>query len=345
LGDSSRLGLALTGLATFYSNRGEVERGRELGARVLAAAEQSGDREQALEGHFQVGFPEHFQGKFASSLAHCEAVRPLYDSERHYALVSVLAIDPGVAALGYAAWNLWQLGWPDRALARAREAVVLAHELGHPFSLGQALLFETCVHWLRRDVTATREGAAKTIALGEAYGLALWVGLGRTFHAATPIAGREPVVADVLTGLALFAKTAVQLGASLGFGLLGEVYVATGQLADARRAVETGLAVAAQAGEAFWDADLHRLQGEIVLATGGTPANAATLFHRALGIARAQQAKALELRAATSLARLLRDQGRVADARALLAPVYGWFTEGFDTRDLIEAKALLDELT
>jgi len=115
-------------------------------------------------------------------------------------------------------------------------------------------------------------------------------------------------------------------------------------LADARRAVETGLAVAAQAGEAFWDADLHRLQGEIVLATGGTPANAATLFHRALGIARAQQAKALELRAATSLARLLRDQGRVADARALLAPVYGWFTEGFDTRDLIEAKALLEEL-
>ena len=257
----------------------------------------------------------------------------------------MLAIDPGVAALGYAAWNLWQLGWPDRALARAREAVVLAHELGHLFSLGQALLFETCVHWLRRDVTATREGAAKTIALGEAYdGLALFVGLGRTFHAATPIAGREPVVADVLTGFALAAKTANQLGASLCYGLLGEVYVATGQLADARRAVETGLAVAAQAGGAFWDADLHRLQGEIVLATGGTPANAATLFHRALGIARAQQAKSFELRAATSLARLLRDQGRAVEARDLLAPLYGWFTEGFDTRDLREAKALLEEL-
>jgi predicted ATPase len=128
------------------------------------------------------------------------------------------------------------------------------------------------------------------------------------------------------------------------FVILGEAYVHAEQLAEARGAVEGGLALAARTGQPFYDAELHRLQGEIDLSGGGAPADAEALFQRALEIARAQGARSLDLRAAASLARLWRDQGKPAEAHALLAPIYDWFTEGFDTQDLKDAKALLEEL-
>ncbi len=361
LGDAGQLGLALIGLAILCFTRGEVERGRALAARVLAAAEQSGDRELAFQGHIHVAIPELYQGKFASSLAHCEAGRPLCEREQSHEVVSALAGDAGVAALAFAAWNLWQLGWPDRALGRVREAVARARKLGHPFSLAYALFFETGVHWLRRDVTAERERATEAIALSEAHGFPLFLGLGRMFHAATRAAGGEAgAVAEMLAGLALAAETNSQGGVPTLFALLGEVYLAAGHLAEARDAVATGLAVAAQTGQPFFDAELHRLQGEILIAECGLRiaesendrqfelrnprSEAEGLFQRALDIARVQEAKSFELRAATSLARLWRDQGKRTAARDLLAPLHAWFTEGFDTGDLIAAKALLEEL-
>jgi len=126
--------------------------------------------------------------------------------------------------------------------------------------------------------------------------------------------------------------------------ILAEAQRAAGQLAEAQGTVATALAVAAQTGQPAWDADLHRLDADLLLATGGTADEAAARYHRALAIAREQGARSFELRAATSLARLWRDQGQRADARDLLASIYAWFTEAFDTQDLIEAKALLEEL-
>jgi len=147
-----------------------------------------------------------------------------------------------------------------------------------------------------------------------------------------------------MEGLALAAGTGNQLGAPGIFALLAEAQQAAGQLAEAQGTVATSLALAAQTGQRFVDADLHRLDGDLLLATGGPADEAAARYHRALAIAREQGARLLELRAATSLARLWRDQGKRAEARALLAPVYATFTEGFATPDLIDAKALLDEL-
>jgi len=351
LDDAWRLGLALIGLAGFYETRGEVERGRVLAARVLTAAEQSADIELALNGHQMVASTEFFQGKFASSLVHCEAARTLYEVERHHAAVSALAADPGVAVLAIAAWNLWGLGWPDRALTRAREAVVLARQLNHPFSSAYALFFETVLHWLRRDITAQCERAGEVIALSEAQGFPLWLGVGRAFHAAARVAaGETGAAADLLTGLALTAEMGFQAGAPAIFALLGEAYMAAGQVDEARGAVEAGIAIAST-GQQYTDSELHRLQGEIVLKTVDSqesrvdsPQTAEECFLRALDIARGQEAKSPELRAATSLARLWRDQGKRDAARALLAPLYAWFTEGFDTRDLQAAKALLEEL-
>jgi len=345
-GDAARLGVARTGLAICYFTRGEVERGRALAAEVLAAAEARGDREQALFGHTNVAVPEHAQGKFASSLAHCDRAIALYDPAQHHGLVRVFGTDQGVAALGYSAWDLWQLGQPDAALARAREAVALARRLHDPFALAYALFFDSAIHACRRDVAAQRERAAEVVALSETQGFPLWLGLGRAFHAAARVmAGDRAALPEILDGMALAAETGHQAGAPALFALLAEAQQAAGQLAEAQGTVATGFAVAAQTGQPLFDADLHRLDGDLLLATGGTADEAAARYHRALAIAREQGARSFELRAATSLARLWRDQGQRAEARDLLAPVYGWFTEGFDTRDLQDAKALLGELT
>jgi predicted ATPase len=156
--------------------------------------------------------------------------------------------------------------------------------------------------------------------------------------------GEPDAIADLLTGLSLSAGSGSQIGAPAIFALLGGAYMTTGQLIEAGGTVETGLALAAQTGQPFFDSELHRLQGEIVLASGGALAEAEVHFDRALGVARAQEAKSFELRSAISLARLRRDQSRRAEARDLLTPLCAWFTEGFDIADLKDARALLDDL-
>jgi len=144
--------------------------------------------------------------------------------------------------------------------------------------------------------------------------------------------------------MALAGETGSQAGAPATLAMLAEAQRAVGQLAEAQATVATALAVAAQTGQPFFDADIHRLDGDLLLATGGTADEAAARYHRALAIAREQGARSVEMRAATSLARLWRDQGKRAEARDLLAPIYAWFTEGFATRDLQDAKALLEDL-
>jgi len=346
-GDGARLGVARTGLAVYYYSRGEVERGRRLAGEVLAAAEARGDRDQALFGHHQIAVTEHAQGRFASSLAHCERAIALYDpGQQHHGHVRVLGNDQGISALGYCAWNFWHLGQPEAALARAREAVALSRRLDHPFSLACALFWEMVVHWFLRDVAAVLERTTEVLALSEMQGFPIFLGAGRAFHAAARVvAGNSGALPEIMEGMALAAETGSQAYAPALFALLAEAQRAAGQLGEAQGTVATALTVAAQTGQPFWDADLHRLDGDLLLATGGSADEAAAHYHRALAIAREQGSRAFELRAATSLARLWRDQGKRAEARDLLAPVYGWFTEGFDTCDLMEAKALLQELS
>jgi class 3 adenylate cyclase/tetratricopeptide (TPR) repeat protein len=349
-GDLARLGVARTGLSISYVHWGEVERGRVLAAEVLAAADVRRDRYQAFFAHTNVAVPEHFQGKFASSLAHCERAIALaialYDPAQPHRHLRVFGNDPGISALNHSAWNLWQLGKPDAALARAREAVALARRLDDPFSLAFALFFETVVYWCRRDVAAQRECATEVVSLSETQGFPFWLGLGRALHATARVVGGDvAALPEILDGMALVGETGSQLGAPELLAALAEAQRAAGQLAEAQGTVATALAIAAQTGQPYFDADLHRLDGDLVLATGGPADEVAARYHRALAIAREQGARSLELRAATSLARPWRDQGKRAEARDLLGPVYAWFTEGFYTGDLIDAKALLAELS
>jgi predicted ATPase len=315
---------------------------------VLAAAEARGDQEQVAYAHFVVAIPEYCQGKFASSLAHGKLAMARYDPAQHDGHVGVLSLGndngKGAGAIGHCAWNLWHLGRADAARESAREMVALARRLD-PFSLAYALCYETWVHWLRRDVSAWRECAAEVIALSETHGFPLWLGLGRAWRGAARVMdGDAGALPEILDGMALIRETGKQSGEPRHFALLAEAQQTAGQPGEAQRTVATALAVAAQTGQPFWDADLHRLDGDLLLATGGLADEATARYHRALAIAREQGARSFELRAATSLARLWRDRGKRSEARELLAPIYAWFTEGFDTRDLQDAKALLEEL-
>ena len=341
-GDARGLGHALYSLAVFSMASAQLEHASTLLARVLAIAEEISDTDLALGGHSQLGAVEHYQGKFASSLAHCQAALTLHDERRHQ-----VVIDRKVMALIYSAWDLWPLGCPDRALACTREAVGSARELGHPYSLCAALCFETVVRQMRRDVSEQRERAAELIALARTHEFPFWLGLGKTLNAAARVAAGEPE-AETRLLRGGFQGGGASMGAAAGvpgvLAVVGEACLAAGRLSEARGAVDRGLAVSAQTHQPYSDADLHRLRGEIVLANGGVPTDAEKHFQQALEIARSQRARSYELRAATHLARLWRDHGKPAEARALLQPVYDWFTEGFGTGDLKDARALLDEL-
>jgi predicted ATPase len=266
----------------------------------------------------------------------------LYDPTRHSELLPT-GSHIAVPALGYGAWNLWSLGWPDSALARAEEAVSLARRLNHPFSLVRGLFFETNIHRSRRDSARQHERAAEVLALSEVQEFPLFIGFGRYYSAAARVAaGDVALLPELLDAVSLIRETGYQSPGMLI--LLADTQQAAGQLAEARATVAAALKISAQLGQPVLDADFQRLEGELILATGGAPEEAAAHYQQALDIARAQDAKSFELRAATSLARLLVTQDKRDEARAMLADIYGWFTEGFDTADLKDAKALLDEL-
>lgn len=343
VGDELGLGHALSRLGVFAHNSGDTERACLLGAQALAIGERVGDPGLLLKAHCDLGLTEVYRGKFGSSLAHLETALGLAQPDVYRANLFASG-NPGVRALSASAWDLFVLGFPDRALTRAREGVIRAQELAHPFSIAHALFFETVVHALRQDGVRQRERATETIALSEAQGFPFWLGVGQAFHAAARVqAGETAAIADLQAGLALMATAGSRGGAPALMVLLGKSYRAAGRLDEARTTITNGLALAAQSAQTFFDAELLRVQAEIHLAAGDEDAAAAS-YERALAVARSQASKSFELRVAIGLARLAARRGDREAARALLAPVYGWFTEGFDTRDLLDARMLLDDL-
>jgi tetratricopeptide (TPR) repeat protein len=348
-GDRENSSWALHGLANVCLNLAKFQRALDLIEQALEVTETAQGDVYIAAAHAQKSTIYYYQGRFGAALEHAETATRLYGPAGHYrpGVFSPFGADESVGSQSSSAWTLWQLGYPDQALARARESIEFATMLDHPFSIAHARFFEVVVQWMRRDVVAQRQTAEELIRFASAQRFPLFVGVATTFrgHALGNPAG-------IIDGLTRAAGTGTQCGAPMIFTVLAEAYQGCGNLTEALGAVETGLAIAAQTGQPFFDAELHRLQGEITLKIVDSPQprvesqkTAEECFHRALDIARAQEAKSIELRAATSLARLWQRQGKRDAARDLLAPVYAWFTEGFDTRDLQDAKALLEELS
>jgi len=242
---------------------------------------------------------------------------------------------------------LWALGYPEQALARVHDALTLAHALSHPYSLAYARALAAQVLQFRRDVRAVHEQAEDAVALATEQGFTLWVGLGTSLCGwALAMQGQgEEGMTQVHQGSAAWLATGAVVWVPYLCTVLADVCDHLGHTEDGLQALVEAHTLVEQHEERWWEAEIYRLRGVLLLRQPGTPqAEAEACFHQALDVARRQEAKSLELRAAMSLSRLWRQQDKQAEAHALLAPIYGWFTEGFDTADLQGAKALLHEL-
>jgi predicted ATPase len=351
VGKPPQLFPVLWGLWRLYHNRGEYQRARALGEQLLSLAQQVHDPALLLEAHHALWATLFYTGEFASTRAHLEQGRALYDPQQHHAHALLYGgHDPGVCCLYHAAWSLWILGYPDQGLQGMREALTLARALAHPNSLAIALLWATKLHQSRREPQAAHEQAEACVVLADEQGFAEMLAeasIMRSWALAAQGQGTEGM-AQMRQGLAAYRASGTERARPYYLALLAEAYGSIGQPAEGLSLLAEALALVDQIGERGWRAELHRLQGELLLAQAGEShqvPGAEACFHQALDIARHQQAKSWELRAAMRLSRLWQRQGKRDEARELLTPLYGWFTEGFDTADLQEAKALLQELS
>jgi predicted ATPase len=248
----------------------------------------------------------------------------------------------------YAAVVLWSRGYPQQARRRMEESLTLAQELSHPHSLAFVLVFAAILHRLCGEVQAAYARADAATRLAEEHGIAQWFAGGTILQGWAVAAQGQAAegITQIHQGLAAWRAAWAEVLRPLWLALLAEAYAAGDDPASGLHGLAEALVLVEVTGERWYEAELCRLRGELLLQHGvAPPAEAAGCFQRALDVARRQQAKSLELRAAMSLARLWQQQGKCVDARELLAPIYGWFTEGFDTADLQEAKALLDALS
>jgi predicted ATPase len=243
--------------------------------------------------------------------------------------------------------TLWLLGYPEQALAHVHEALTLAHALSHPYSLAWARCWAAYVYQFRGDVPAVHAQAEAAVALATEQSFPLWAAWGtsiRGWALARQDQGEEGM-AQVRQGIASFRATRAAVFMPYFYTMLADVSAHLGHMEDGLQALAEAHTLVEQHEERWWEAEVCRLRGILIMRqTGTSQAEAEGWLQQALDIARRQQAKSLELRAAMSLSRLWQQQGKQAEARELLAPTYGWFTEGFDTTDLREAKALLEEL-
>jgi predicted ATPase len=339
---------ALMGLFLFYFGRGELHTARTLGVEALTLAQRLHDPSLLVVADWLQGFILACLGEFALARERLEHGIALYDPEQDRHLAFRYEIDPGVGCLMWIAVVLWLLGYADQALQRIHEALTLAQELPHPYMRAYALLNAAILHRLRREASAVQERTEANIAIsteqGFAYSLARSTSL-RGWALAEQEA-TEQGLAQVRQGLAAAQALGTKTIRAFWLSLLIETAGEAGQVDEGLETVAEALEVVGATGERLAEAELHRLKGELLLArSSDNHTEAETCFHQALSVAQSQQAKSLELRAATSLTRLWQSQDKRKEAYDLLAPVYNWFTEGFSTKDLQDAKALIDELS
>jgi predicted ATPase len=346
VGETPHLFPVLYGLCAGYFVGGKLPQALEVAEAFVHAAQRQDDVVPLLVAHRVLGTTLHFMGAFASARPHLEQCLALYDPQRHRSLALQYVQDPGVAGGSHLAVTLWLLGYPDQALEKSRDALAWARHLSHPHSLAYALSGAKRVHRFRGELPVVQELHEESMSLATEHRFAHRLSEGTVLQGwMCVVQGRVGEgITTMRQGLA-----AVRRRAPSQLAWLAEAYGIAGQTDQGLATLDEALDLVHQTGERWWEAELYRLRGELLWkAAGGgqrTEWTPQACFQHALEIARRQQAKSLELRAAMSLSRWWRKQGKRDDARQLLAEIYAWFTEGFDTADLQEAKALLEELS
>jgi predicted ATPase len=323
--------------------RGPLTQARRLGEEALALAQELQDPIFFLSAHFALGSSLFYVAEFTAARDHLEDCIRRYDPQQHHFLAAFYGQDIGVLSYAYLAWVLWHLGAPDQARQRMREGLALAQQLDHPYSLALAHAFAAWLHHLLREVPAAQTQAEAAMAISATQGFPFWITAGTICRgwALAEQGQEEDGMVQIRQGLATHEKAGAVLGRPSDIALIARIYGKRGATAHGLAVLEEAFSVLRDTGECAYEADLYLLEGQLTLTS---PAVAEGHFYKALEIARRQQAKAWELRAAMSLARLWQQQGKRHEAYALLSEIYGWFSEGFETADLQEAKALWQEL-
>jgi class 3 adenylate cyclase/predicted ATPase len=320
---------------------------RALAVQFLALAEKQGAAIPLMVGHRLMGSSLTLTGDIAEGCAHYDHAVALYDPAAHRSLAKPFGQDVRVANLTSRSVALWVLGHPDRAQRDNNDAVQHARDIGHASSLMLALTYTSMILLVRGDYAAAQPPTDELTALAEEKGALIWkitaaFVRGCIFALTTK---RPDAVRDITSSLAAFRSTGAKMVVPFVLVHLSRAYADTGQFHEASCAITEAMTTQEATGERWVEAEVNRVAGEIALNSPvSDAAKAEAYYERALAVARRQQAKSWELRAAMSMARLWRDQDKCDKARNLLAPVYNWFNEGFDTLDLKEAKALLDTL-
>jgi predicted ATPase len=364
VGESPQLFPAVFGMFRFALVRGELFVARELAEHLVRLAQRAADLLLLLGAHTTLGATLWSLGELTAGLTQLEQGVMLSERQQHRALLVQYGEDPGVICLGIASWGLHLLGYPAQALVRSRASVARAHEVSHPFIVASALVGSGIFHQIRREGARVHAQAEAAITLLTAHGLSpYWLALATILRGwALAVLGHATEgLAQLCQGLDLYRSLGGDQWLPWFLALLAEAYGQAGQRDVGLRVLADALALVDKTGERVHEAELYRLQGQLTLAPShvqgpasrSTPPHATSrtahaeaewCFRKAMAIAHRQQAKTLELRAALGLARLWQQQSKRAAARALLAPLYGWFTEGFDTVNLQEARTLLDAL-
>ena len=367
LGETPEISEVLWGLRTFYALRSELAAAREIAAEVLGLAERRADPRLAMRGHWMMLSTFMHLGEFDAAMEHYEKALLLYDPKLHVDDAFLYALNPGVAMPCFAAWVLWFLGLPDQSLALIQQSLRLARELSEPTGLAHAYCFAAILHQLRREERIAQESAEACMAVSREHGLVMYSAM------ATVMRGwslfdeqrQEEAIEQMREGLAALQATGTEFVRPHFLTLLAEALGKARQREEGLRILNEALAVIQDNGERYYQAELYRVKGELLLlqskcravapmATAGSAVihqdppefeQAEACFTESIKIAQYQKAKSWELRAVMSMARLYQNRGKQAQARSLLTRIYNSFTEGFDTVEVCDARALLDELT
>jgi predicted ATPase len=321
---------------------------RELATQFLTLAERQGATVPLLVGHRLMGSSLTLTGDIQNGRAHYDQAITLYDAAAHRSLVTRFGQDLEVANRSFRSLALWLLGHPLAAQSDNNEAIRYAREIGHPVSLILALTYKNLVEvFFTGDYQSAITSINEVVSLAEKSGALMWK-VAATFCRGyvTALTGKPldglPLIE---TNVAVWQSAGAKMFRPLLLAYTARAYLDAGKFDAARQSIQEAMTAIQTTGERWVEAEVNRVAGEIAARSlDPDTINAEAYFQAALQVAYSQQAKSWELRAAMSMARLWRDQGKVQQSRDLLAPVYGWFTEGFDTRDLKEAKALLEEL-
>jgi predicted ATPase/predicted Ser/Thr protein kinase len=347
LNDTPQLFLVLHGLYRFHFVKGELNSALNLGEQLHGIAQRADDAAMLVEAHRALGLPLIYLGEFARAREHLDCALELYDPQKHRSHIVLYGADPALACYAWRSLALWFIGSPEQALASIKQSLALAAEITHPFSRAYARILAAWLYQYRREPAEVRIHTDAAIEMSTEHGFAQWLAVGRMLRGWARVAANDVSrgIEDLRVGHDAFRATGGVFNLPHFLALLAEALGRAGQLDEALAVISEALSVSLRQNDRCYEAELKRLKGELLLQQGCTAAQAGEAFQQALETARMQGAKSLELRAATSLARLYSRTGRREEGRTQLIDIYRRFTEGFETPDLTEARTLLSEMS